>query len=152
MHSSLRRIIKPSIFRSYQLCHCFLSHRFHWSRHTLARDLAPAAWSVWCYPTYSYHIWVLFHTFISYLGVIPHIHINLMKYLGHYLGHVWVVTQHIHINLMTYLGHKLFFRWGERWQACQHWRPALSIHRCLDLSCILHSCKYVSILYHTLYV
>ena len=89
--------------------------------------------------------------FISYLGVIPHIHINLMKYLGHYLGHVWVVTQHIHINLMTYLGHKLFFRWGERWQACQHWRPALSIHRCLDLSCITHSCKYVSILYHTLY-
>ena len=69
-----------------------------------------------------------------------------MNNFGHYC-----VVRHVHINLMTYLGHKLFFRWGERWQACQHWRPALSIHRCLDLSCILHSCKYVSILYHTVY-
>ena len=89
-------------------------------------------------------IWVLFGCYSTHSNQLDEIFGSLF---GSYLG----VTWHIHINLMTYLGHKLFSRWGERWQACQHWRPALSIHRCLDLSCIAHSCKYVSILYHTLY-
>ena len=132
MYSSLRRSIKP--FSVLPAVSSFSFSQVSLIKAHLGERLGPSSLVSLMLPD----------IFISYFGVIGPLFGSLF---GSYLG----VTWHIHINLMTYLGHKLFFRWGERWQACQHWRPALSIHRCFDLSCIVHNCKYVSILYHTLY-